>query len=119
MALSFPYTVTVYNFIWKCHPFRPVKCLVFNRLKVDIRKCFSCRIFFNFLNVVLLFLQRELIEIVRREGLKMMRAQPSETSVGNMVRRVLKIIREEYARYDYRSHQNGSLLFTFRFTLSQ
>ncbi|KAL5016275.1 hypothetical protein ScPMuIL_005864 [Solemya velum] len=40
---------------------------------------------------------KELIEIVRREGLKMMRAQPSETSVGNMVRRVLKIIREEYA----------------------
>ena len=26
-------------------------------------------------------------------------AQPSESAVGNMVRRVLKIIREEYARY--------------------
>ena len=28
-------------------------------------------------------------------------AQPSETTVGNMVRRVLKIIREEYARSEY------------------
>lgn len=26
-------------------------------------------------------------------------AQPSETTVGNMIRRVLKIIREEYARW--------------------
>lgn len=28
----------------------------------------------------------------------MISAQPSESAVGNMVRRVLKIIREEYAR---------------------
>jgi len=40
----------------------------------------------------------ELMEIIRKEGRKMMQAQPSETAVGNMVRRVLKIIREEYAR---------------------
>uniref|UniRef100_A0A8C9SPJ1 Translation initiation factor eIF2B subunit beta n=1 Tax=Scleropages formosus TaxID=113540 RepID=A0A8C9SPJ1_SCLFO len=40
----------------------------------------------------------ELMEIVRKEGRRMTAAQPSETTVGNMVRRVLKIIREEYAR---------------------
>ena len=38
------------------------------------------------------------MDIVREEGKKMMAAQPSESAVGNMVRRVLKIIREEYAR---------------------
>lgn len=36
------------------------------------------------------------MDIVKQEGIKMMLAQPSETAVGNMVRRVLKIIREEY-----------------------
>ncbi|KAJ8305288.1 hypothetical protein KUTeg_015833 [Tegillarca granosa] len=40
---------------------------------------------------------KELMDIVRSEGKKMMASQPSETAVGNMVRRVLKIIREEYA----------------------
>lgn len=40
---------------------------------------------------------KELMDIVREEGKKMMAAQPSESAVGNMVRRVLKIIREEYA----------------------
>lgn len=40
----------------------------------------------------------ELMELIRREGKRMMAAQPSETTVGNMVRRVLKIIREEYGR---------------------
>ncbi|XP_028678046.1 translation initiation factor eIF-2B subunit beta [Erpetoichthys calabaricus] len=40
----------------------------------------------------------ELMEIIRKEGRRMTAAQPSETTVGNMVRRVLKIIREEYAR---------------------
>uniref|UniRef100_A0A3B5BK42 Translation initiation factor eIF2B subunit beta n=1 Tax=Stegastes partitus TaxID=144197 RepID=A0A3B5BK42_9TELE len=34
----------------------------------------------------------------RCSGRRMIAAQPSETTVGNMVRRVLKIIREEYAR---------------------
>ena len=38
------------------------------------------------------------MDIVKEEGKKMMAAQPSESAVGNMVRRVLKIIREEYAR---------------------
>jgi translation initiation factor eIF-2B subunit beta len=38
------------------------------------------------------------LEIVVKEGKKLMAAQLSETAVGNMVRRVLKIIREEYAR---------------------
>lgn len=36
--------------------------------------------------------------LIRKEGQRMTAAQPSETTVGNMVRRVLKIIREEYGR---------------------
>lgn len=40
---------------------------------------------------------KELMDIVKMEGQKMMAAQPSESAIGNMVRRVLKIIREEYA----------------------
>uniref|UniRef100_A0AAQ4P1Z3 Translation initiation factor eIF2B subunit beta n=1 Tax=Gasterosteus aculeatus aculeatus TaxID=481459 RepID=A0AAQ4P1Z3_GASAC len=40
----------------------------------------------------------DLMEIIRTEGRRMTAAQPSETTVGNMIRRVLKIIREEYAR---------------------
>lgn len=39
------------------------------------------------------------MEIIRKEGRRMIAAQPSETTVGNMIRRVLKIIREEYARW--------------------
>lgn len=38
------------------------------------------------------------MELIRREGQRMTAAQPSETTVGNMVRRVLRIIREEYGR---------------------
>lgn len=38
------------------------------------------------------------MDLIRREGRRMTAAQPSETTVGNMVRRVLKIIREEYGR---------------------
>lgn len=37
----------------------------------------------------------ELMNIVRSESVKMIAAKPSETAIGNMVRRVLKIIREE------------------------
>uniref|UniRef100_A0A3F2YPJ3 Translation initiation factor eIF2B subunit beta n=1 Tax=Takifugu rubripes TaxID=31033 RepID=A0A3F2YPJ3_TAKRU len=40
----------------------------------------------------------DLMEIIRKEGRRLIAAQPSETTVGNMIRRVLKIIREEYAR---------------------
>uniref|UniRef100_A0A3Q2XNA2 Translation initiation factor eIF2B subunit beta n=1 Tax=Hippocampus comes TaxID=109280 RepID=A0A3Q2XNA2_HIPCM len=40
----------------------------------------------------------DLMEIIRKEGRRMAAAQPSETTVGNIIRRVLKIIREEYAR---------------------
>ncbi|XP_052274770.1 translation initiation factor eIF-2B subunit beta-like isoform X2 [Dreissena polymorpha] len=40
---------------------------------------------------------KELMDIVRAEGKKLMSSQPSESAIGNMVRRVLKIIREEYA----------------------
>lgn len=38
------------------------------------------------------------MQLIRKEGKRMTAAQPSETTVGNMVRRVLKIIREEYSR---------------------
>lgn len=38
------------------------------------------------------------MESVVKEGKRLIAAQQSETAVGNMVRRVLKIIREEYAR---------------------
>lgn len=41
----------------------------------------------------------ELMGLIRQEGKRIMTAQPAESSVGNMVRRVLKIIREEYARW--------------------
>ena len=41
---------------------------------------------------------RELMAIVTSEGKRLMDTQPSETVIGNMVRRVLKIIRDEYAR---------------------
>uniref|UniRef100_A0A8D0AQ29 Translation initiation factor eIF2B subunit beta n=1 Tax=Sander lucioperca TaxID=283035 RepID=A0A8D0AQ29_SANLU len=40
----------------------------------------------------------DLMEIIRKEGRRITAAQPSETTVGNMIRRVLKIVREEYAR---------------------
>ncbi|XP_020894774.1 translation initiation factor eIF-2B subunit beta [Exaiptasia diaphana] len=39
----------------------------------------------------------DLMEIVKREGKRLSNAQPTESAVGNMVRRVLKIIREEYS----------------------
>lgn len=38
------------------------------------------------------------MDLIRTEGQRMTAAQPSETTVGNMVRRVLKVIREEYGR---------------------
>lgn len=47
----------------------------------------------------------ELIDIIHKEGRRMTAAQPSETTVGNMVRRVLKIIREEYGRLRGRSEE--------------
>lgn len=40
----------------------------------------------------------DLMEVIKKEGRRLIAAQPSETTVGNMIRRVLKIIREEYAR---------------------
>ncbi|KAM3919936.1 translation initiation factor eIF2B subunit beta [Leptodactylus fuscus] len=48
----------------------------------------------------------ELMDIIRREGRRMTAAQPSETTVGNMVRRVLKLIREEYSRLRGCSEEN-------------
>ncbi|KAM6462157.1 translation initiation factor eIF-2B subunit beta isoform X2 [Python bivittatus] len=47
----------------------------------------------------------ELMNLIRKEGKRMSAAQPSETTVGNMVRRVLKIIREEYSRLRGRSEE--------------
>uniref|UniRef100_A0A3Q3WRE0 Translation initiation factor eIF2B subunit beta n=1 Tax=Mola mola TaxID=94237 RepID=A0A3Q3WRE0_MOLML len=47
----------------------------------------------------------DLMEIIRKEGRRMIAAQPSDTTVGNMIRRVLKIIREEYASEEnFRQH---------------
>lgn len=40
---------------------------------------------------------KDLMEVLKYEGRRMMMSQPSETAVGNMVRRVLKLVREEYA----------------------
>lgn len=40
----------------------------------------------------------ELMQRIKLEGRKVVEAQPSESAVGNMVRRVLKVIREEHAR---------------------
>ncbi|NP_001279777.1 translation initiation factor eIF-2B subunit beta [Callorhinchus milii] len=48
----------------------------------------------------------ELLELIRKEGGRMAAAQPSETTVGNMVRRVMKIIREEYNRLRGRSEES-------------
>lgn len=44
------------------------------------------------------FVTGDLMEVIKKEGRRLIAAQPSETTVGNMIRRVLKIIREEYAR---------------------
>ena len=40
---------------------------------------------------------KELMEFVRSAGKRLMNAQPSVDAVGNMVRRILKIVKEEYA----------------------
>ncbi|OWF40818.1 translation initiation factor eIF-2B subunit beta-like [Mizuhopecten yessoensis] len=40
---------------------------------------------------------KDVMEVLKEDGRKMMMSQPSETAVGNMVRRVLKLVREEYA----------------------
>ncbi|XP_076812522.1 translation initiation factor eIF2B subunit beta-like [Clavelina lepadiformis] len=41
---------------------------------------------------------KELMGVIRKEGKQLVAAQPSEYVIGNMVRRVLKIVREEYVR---------------------
>ncbi|XP_026704899.1 translation initiation factor eIF-2B subunit beta isoform X2 [Athene cunicularia] len=46
------------------------------------------------------------MDLIRTEGQRMTAAQPSETTVGNMVRRVLKVIREEYGRLHGRSEES-------------
>lgn len=59
-------------------------------------KKYSILRFWSFTNIF--SISGDLMEIIRKEGRRMTAAQPSETTVGNMIRRVLKIIREEYAR---------------------
>jgi len=57
----------------------------------------------------------ELIKIVEDESKRMINAQPSETAVGNMVGRVLKIIREECSRLGKPAegdHENKRLLLS-------
>ncbi|XP_049626413.1 translation initiation factor eIF-2B subunit beta isoform X2 [Suncus etruscus] len=48
----------------------------------------------------------ELMDLICREGRRMTAAQPSETTVGNMVRRVLRIIRDEYGRLRGRNDES-------------
>ncbi|ELT91105.1 hypothetical protein CAPTEDRAFT_162605, partial [Capitella teleta] len=51
---------------------------------------------------------KDLLDIIRSEGKRLMEAQPTETAVGNMVRRVLKVIRDEYTR-EFREMKGKSL----------
>lgn len=47
---------------------------------------------------------KELIETIQAEGKRIIYADPSETVIGNMIRRVLKIIRDEYVIATKTSH---------------
>lgn len=40
---------------------------------------------------------QQLLDVVRAEGSALMRLDPTETAVGNIVRRVLKVVRDDYA----------------------
>lgn len=54
------------------------------------------------------------MDTIRTQGRYLHKALPVHASVGNMVRRVLKIVREEYAagrKVGFREHM--SLFFTF------
>lgn len=42
------------------------------------------------------FFFRDIIQILKAKGRELTKALPINASVGNMVRRILKIIREEY-----------------------
>lgn len=46
--------------------------------------------------VYILFFKRNLINIITKNGKYLVKAIPLEFSIGNMVRRILQIIREEY-----------------------
>ncbi|XP_046561397.1 translation initiation factor eIF-2B subunit beta-like [Haliotis rubra] len=50
---------------------------------------------------------KELMEVIRGEGKRLMSAEATETVIGNMVRRILKIIREEYARTSQGRSEEG------------
>ncbi|XP_072130928.1 translation initiation factor eIF2B subunit beta isoform X2 [Mobula birostris] len=47
----------------------------------------------------------ELLDLIRKESRKVIVAQPFETTVGNIIRRVMKIIREEYSRLQGHSEE--------------
>ena len=48
---------------------------------------------------------KELIDSVKTVGQKLIDSQSSETSVGNMVRRILKLVREEYSGTVGKEHE--------------
>ena len=48
------------------------------------------------------------MEIVKQVGINLMETAPSETVVGNMTRRVLKIIRDEYATLQNKGKQEDA-----------
>lgn len=49
---------------------------------------------------------QDLINVIRKVGIMCTRALPTEMVIGNIVRRVLYIIRDEYKRYVYSRQQN-------------
>ena len=57
---------------------------------------------------------KELMDFIRVAGKKLMDAQPSEAAVGNMVRRILKLIREEYAAAVGKDEGEFSVIFWMR-----
>lgn len=52
---------------------------------------------------------RELMDLVRETGKKINATAPFETAIGNMTRRILKIIRDEYATLQKGKHEDSDL----------
>lgn len=50
---------------------------------------------------------KTLMDIIRKDGQRLINAQPTEAAVGNMVRKVLKIVREEQAGHQETEHQES------------
>merc|ERR1712080_80535 len=55
---------------------------------------------------------KELIELIKSVGKDVIQSEPSEPTVGNMVRRVLKFVREEYSGTVGDEHEGESLQST-------